>query len=149
MAKRAKSGDILEVKTPDGLAYLQYVGKHPDLGDTILVSPTTYQKRPADFDQTFENGYVTFYPVNAAISKNMVEVVGRKDVPAGLPPKRLRLEGVWSDRGVETWVIEGESGQTVKKTLSEEERRLPIGSIWNHEFLLQRLATGWRPEMEG
>jgi len=37
----------------------------------------------------------------------------------------------------------------VKSTLSEEERRLPIAAIWNHEFLVQRVSEGWRPEMEG
>jgi hypothetical protein len=51
---------------------------------------------------------------------------------------------------VKTWIVEGRStGEVTKHVLSEEERLLPIAAIWNHEFLVQRVATGWRPEKEG
>lgn len=145
---RAKPGDVLEVKTGAGFSYLHYVGKHSDYGDIVVVSPQNHECRPAEFSDTFDPGYVAFYPVRAAVSRGLVEIVGRTPIPSDLPPKRLRRAGARSDQGVETWIIETESGEVVKKTLSPEEQRLPIGAIWNHAFLLHRLAERWSPEME-
>ena len=149
MAKRAKVGDIVEVKMPQGFAYLHYVGNHPHYGEMSVVSPDILDKRPDNLKPDFKRGYVAFYPIGAAVAQHLVQIVGRTAVPSDMPPKRLRRAGVLSDRGVETWIIEGESGEVLKKTLTDEERRLPIVNLWNHEFLLHRLATGWRPELEG
>jgi hypothetical protein len=147
--KRARPGDILEVKLPDGLAYLHYVGKHPDYGDAIVVSPTKHQTRPGATDHLFDDGYVTFYPVTAAVHQGFVTVIGHAKVPPHVPPTRFRRPGVYSERGVETWVIEDETGDQVRTKLSDAERLLPIAAIWNHEFLLGRIDSGWRPESEG
>jgi hypothetical protein len=50
---------------------------------------------------------------------------------------------------VDSWIIEDASGEVTKAKLSEEELRLPIAAIWNHELLVQRLAEGWTPVEEG
>lgn len=54
-----------------------------------------------------------------------------------------------SGRRIITWIIEDGSREVVKANLSEEELRLPIAAIWNHEFLIQRIAEGWNPMNEG
>lgn len=69
-------------------------------------------------------------------------------LPPGLP-ERWRRAGALKGREVLTWIIEEPSGEVVKRTLSEEERRLPIAQIWTHAFLIDRVSQGWRPEMEG
>jgi hypothetical protein len=147
MAKRPKPGDVLELATPDGLIYLHYLGKHPEYGDGVAVSPTRQARRVTPSPDLFRAGYVTFYPVLAAVSQGLVTVIGHLASP-GLP-KRLRRPGARSGRRVETWIIEDDFGEIVKRQLSEEEQALPIAAIWNHELLIQRVAEGWRPEMEG
>jgi hypothetical protein len=149
MAKRAKVGDVVEVKTPKGFGYLHYVGKHFRYGEMAVVSPHIFDKRPDDLKPIFEHGYVAFYPLGAAVAQHLVQIVGRTAVPADMPPKRLRRAGARSNRGVENWIIEEESGEVLKKMLTDEERQLPIVRIWNHEYLVHSLTTGWRPEMEG
>jgi hypothetical protein len=146
MARRAKVGDVLELVSSDGLMYVQYAGRHAEYGDGIAVCPMKHEDRVQIGPELFRAAYVTFYPANAAIARGLAEVVGHLPSP-GLP-KRFRRPGVRSGSKVETWVIEDASGEIVKRALSEEERRLPIAVIWNHELLEQRVAEGWRPEME-
>ncbi|KFE66802.1 hypothetical protein DB31_9016 [Hyalangium minutum] len=48
-----------------------------------------------------------------------------------------------------TWVLlEGAKETLIKRELSPEEKRLSRASMWNHEYLVQRLAEQWRPEHE-
>jgi len=149
MAKRAKAGDVLELVTRDGRIYVHYLGKHVEYGEGIAVCPTKHTERARVGPELFRTGYVTFYPVSAALARGFAEVIGHLPSP-GLP-QRFRRAGVRSSSSgkVETWVIEDTSGEVVKRALSEAERKLPIAAIWNHEFLVQRVGEGWRPEMEG
>jgi hypothetical protein len=140
------------VTTPRGLAYVQYTGKHPEYGPAIRVFPGAFfEVRPQDWEPLFsQGGYVTFYPVGVALSQGAVGIVGNLPLPPGEgPPVRFRRPGWVTKEGkVALWFIcEGE--QEVRRTeLSEEERRLPIAEIWNHEFLVHRLVVEWRPELE-
>ncbi len=145
------AGDVLEVATPQSLAYVLYVGKHPEYGDAILIAPRRYAERPDDLESLFDTDgcYVAFYPAAAATAQGLVKIVGKISVPAGLPPKRIRRAGARSGSTVKTWVVESDNGgDVVKSQLSPSERRLPIGAIWNHEFLVDRLSRAWRPEAE-
>jgi hypothetical protein len=56
--RRAKPGDVLELATYDGFIYLQYLGKHPEYGDAVMVSPAKQDHRVHDLDQLFKAGYV-------------------------------------------------------------------------------------------
>ena len=146
MTKRAKAGDVLELVTRNGLIYVHYLGKHAEYGDGIAVCPTKYAERPRVGPELFRSGYVTFYPANAAVARGLADVVGH--LPSAGLPKRFRRPGALSGAKVETWIIEDASGEVVKRALTQEERKLPIAEIWNHEFLEQRVAEGWRPEKE-
>ncbi|MCS7123146.1 MAG: hypothetical protein RMJ17_01025, partial [Candidatus Aenigmarchaeota archaeon] len=43
--KRPKIGDVFEIKTPKGFAYVQYSIRHPDFGEIIRVLPGLYPDR--------------------------------------------------------------------------------------------------------
>jgi hypothetical protein len=53
---------------------------------------------------------------------------------------------VLSDGAVESWVIEGGWRDIVKNKLSDEERKMPIANVLNHEQLSSQIAKGWTPE---
>ena len=131
----------------DGLGYVLYMGTHPEYGDAIAVAPVVVSHRPSVSQEFFDEGYVTFYPARAAVVQGLLTVVGSLTAPP--LPSVLRRAGVRSGRTVETWVIEDEWGETVKRSLGDEERRIPIAAIWNHALLSQRIAEGWKPEQEG
>jgi hypothetical protein len=142
--KRAKPGDVLRLNTPKGFAHLQYIGRHPEYGDAVLVSPKLSERVDA---QTFSGGYMAFYPVMAAVAQRLVEVVDHATPPK--LPQRLRRPGARAGLRVTTWIIENGTSETVKSKLSEEELQLPIAVIWNHELLTQRVLEGWNPLNEG
>jgi hypothetical protein len=147
MAKRTKHGDVLEIVTPDGWIYVHYLGRHPEYGDAIAVCPTKHAERALIRPELFHGSYVTFYPVVASVNRGLSSVVGH--LPSPGVPTRLRRAGARLGRKVATWIIADGSRETLKKRLSDEDRELPIASIWNHEFLIERVSGGWRPEMEG
>jgi len=137
----------LELRVADRFAYLQFIGKHAEYGDTVLVKPGLGEHQ-ADFtEESFSNAYVTFYPATVAVGKGLVEVVSH--LPPPNFPQRLRRAGARSGRQVKTWIIESAAGEVLKRALTEEELQLPIAAIWNHEFLIQRIAEGWNPRQEG
>lgn len=149
--KRVRLGDLLEVSTPRGLAYVQYVGKHPGYGHAIRVLPGFFQTRHQDWAPlASQPGYFTFYPVSAAVSQGLVAIAAHHPIPAGqeLPTTFRRRGAIARDGTVLTWLIFDDTQETLKWTLSPEERRLSIASIWNHAFLVDRLAEEWRPENE-
>jgi hypothetical protein len=144
---RIKAGDVLELKAGDRFAYLQYIGKHPEYGDAVLVNPRLQERQTSISAELFDGGYTAFYPAAAAIAQGLAEVVSSLSPPD--LPKRLRRAGRRTGRRIDTWIIEGGSGDVVKDELSADDLRLPIASIWNHELLVQRIAEGWSPVREG
>ncbi|HSP81465.1 MAG TPA: ribonuclease E inhibitor RraB [Myxococcaceae bacterium] len=149
--KRARLGDLLEVSTPRGLAYVQYVGKHPKYGTAIRVLPGFFEVRPRDWSSLVaREGYFTFYPVSVAISEGAVEIVANQAIATRYElPSRFRRPGWRTKEGkVTTWLICEGARESLRTELSEEERHLFIASIWNHEFLVERLVEEWHPTQE-
>ena len=146
MAKRIRPGDVLEVALEDGLGYVHFVGKHPQYGDGIRVSTAVLKSRPTVAEELFKDAYFTFYPAGAAVAQGLVTVVG--NLPPTPLPSVMRRRGAMSGRKVVTWIIQNAAGETLKWSLSQEERLLPIVGIWNHAFLVERISEGWRPEMD-
>jgi hypothetical protein len=52
MAK-IKLGDLFEINTPNGKAYLQYVYKDSTLGELVRVLPGLYKERPSELNSGF------------------------------------------------------------------------------------------------
>jgi hypothetical protein len=145
--KRLVGGEILEVSVGKRFGYVQFIGEHREYGDAILVSPTLHDRQAHFGTGFFDSGYVTFYPAGVAVSNKLVEVVAQSSPPK--LPKRFRRPKAQRDGAVESWVIEGGWRDVVKQNLTDEERRLPIAGIWDHELLRKQIAKGWTPETDG
>lgn len=150
--KRARPGDILELNTPRGLAYVHYTAKDPEYGDAIRVLPGFFTTRPSDFTAlaTSPDAYFTFYPAALAVSQGLVEVVAHQPVPPeqGLPTVYRRAGARSREGRVLAWLICEGTKETLVRELSDEQRHLPIASIWNHEALVYSLTENWRPEQD-
>lgn len=150
--KRLKPGDVLQIQLENSYSYIQFVGKHADYGDVIRVLSRRYPipcHDPAAIAN--DTGYLAFYPAQAALRHDLVLIVGTVALPDGVDiPTVLRRRGNIDRHGkVLTWIIERDGIDTVREVLSDEERALPIASIWNHEMLLWRISENWRPEQLG
>ncbi|HVG62363.1 MAG TPA: ribonuclease E inhibitor RraB [Hyalangium sp.] len=152
--KRARFGDVFEVRTPQGLAYLQYTSKHPRYSDTVRILPGLFKSRPAPDELAglvTQEGYFTYYLVSLALKHGLVERIGNYPIPAGLeaPSKLLRAGFRTSEGKALAWFLwDGTQETLLKRELTAEEKRISLAQMWNHEFLVHRLAEQWRPEHE-
>lgn len=150
MAQKVRIGDVLEIRTPRGLAYAQYTHQNAKFGGLIRVLPGFYQERPVDLGPLVggPSAFVVFYPVRAAVSQGVVSVVENRPVPehahdfplfrSGTPDPITKKVGTW-------WFWDGEESWPVG-TLTDEQRKMPIRMIVNHTGLVDLIAAEWKPQ---
>jgi hypothetical protein len=142
-----RPGDVAVTPAGDGWLCFQYLGSHPEYGDSVRVCPLVQLVQPTVCERLFEAAYVVFYPARAAVARSLARVIGH--LPSPGVPTRVRRPGVREGRVVRTWIIEDESGERVTAVLSDQDLALPIAVIWNQALLVQRVTEGWKPEQEG
>jgi hypothetical protein len=151
--KKTKPGDVCELRTGKGLAYFQCMRYVPQWGTMIRVLPGFFQERPSTFAAlTLQpERFITFFPVDFALKKKVVENVG----PAPLPPAAqafpmFRAAGLRDRDGkVMKWFLwnGGEEAKPIG-SLSDEMRSLPLRQVLNDTALIERIESGWLPEHE-
>lgn len=149
MGRILSAGDILEVECPAGVAYISYAGRDANLGDAIWVIPEVFRQPTQDWSTVFgRNGYFAFYPAGTALRRKLVRKVGYSTEALRVVPVKRRRELAVDDSGVVTsWLITDGRDRTPKRDseLTDEEKGLPIASIWNHPLLIERIVSGWMP----
>jgi hypothetical protein len=154
--KRPQLGDVVEISTPDGLAYAQYTQKHvspPKYGELIRVLPGIWSSRPSDFADLVhqDSQFITFFPLGAACSRGIVQVVASEDVPSfarQFPTfrnshrdpqgKRVGIWFLWDDE--REWRVPHLSAQQL--------REYPPSGIINDTLLVERIVLHWRHELD-
>lgn len=144
LAKRLRPGDVFRFDTKKGPGFLQYVGRHPEYGYAVVVDPLIGGNASSS---RFQHGYIIFYPLGAALWHRLVEAIDHFAPP--LMPQVFRRPGARIATRIENWIVESGGTETLRSRLSQEELRLPIASIWNHEFLVTRVMEGWDPTKAG
>jgi regulator of ribonuclease activity B len=156
---KARIGNIYEIRTRDGLAYVQYThdGKH--LGDLVRILPGVHSVRPsslAELAQQKELFYI-FTALNQAITKKEIELVGNESVPEwAIPfPIMRKAGGRARDGRVSSWFIgQGMQLNTLQemqralhvRELTAEQRELSLVQIWPVSTICREIERGWRPE---
>ncbi len=147
--RRLKIGDVYEIRTPKGFAYMQLTHMHrepPVLGDLVRVMPGFYSERPSDLESIIQNEerFRTFIPINATIKIGLAEFVRTIPVPESKRPfPHFRLRADILGERASWWIWDGEKDSKVGRTLTEEQRQLPICSTWNGVLLVERIVSGW------
>lgn len=151
MPKRLSIGDIIEIPTTKGLAYAQYSHKHKQYGTMIRILDGLFESRPEDFAQLVKRKpkFVTFFPLGAAVNREIFYIVGHAEVPdeakpfpifrSGPPDRDGKVHNWWLWDGEKEWMV---------GHLSDEQRRLPIRSIVNDTALIYYIESGWTPESD-
>jgi Regulator of ribonuclease activity B len=151
--KRARLGDVLEVSTPRGLAYIHYTYFTDEpYREVIRILPGFFTTRPADFSDLVNDpkAFFVFYPARVAVSQGVVEIVAHHPVrPEQAFPAAYRREGASNREGrVLAWFICEGTKETMVRELTEEQLYLPVASIFLHDSLVSALTEEWRPEHE-
>jgi hypothetical protein len=130
-------GDIFEIITSKGKAYLHYIYKDQSIGDLIRVLPGLYLERPISFEKLAKSkeSYMIFFPLSAANKKKIVEVVGYYDASGFRKPDYMRTEHTvrgeflgWHIINTETWQRE------LQKELSSEQKNCHHGGYGTIPF---------------
>jgi hypothetical protein len=153
MSQKARLGDVFEIRTSRGLSYAQYVNDHRSQGTRVRVLPGAYPSRPADLSSLVSGRelYFVFYTLEAALKRKFVKIVGNFPIPqwARAFPTMRKHGGINKDGSVINWrIVDGATDKVLRSatSLSAEEERLSIASIWPHESLVERVEEDWTPE---
>lgn len=152
--KKPKIGDIYEIRTPAGLAYVQYTHQHPHMGQLVRVLPGLYQNRP-DLKQLAQTKelYFVFYPVKYAIRDREAELVAQESVPEWARPfpmmRRQARDGWLIGDGLCQSTVDEIRRMTYVRELTPEQKKLAFGNLLRpHPVMVRELARGWTPERE-
>jgi len=149
---KIKVGDVFEIETSKGRAYLHYIYGDPTICELIRVLPGLYQERPGNLDEVLakEERYMIFFPLKAAYRRNIVHKVGHVSADGYAKPAFMRSDywvrgefKGWHIVDTETWKIQ------VVFELNDEQKKLSPWGLWNDTFLCERLVEGWSLENWG
>jgi hypothetical protein len=147
--QRAQIGDVFEIATQAGLAYLQYTHRRGAFGVLVRVIEGIFAERPSDIVALVRapTRFFVFYPVGPALNRGLIARVARAEVPthaADFPI--LRVSGLRDPITKESdwWLWDGVREWHVGR-LSEQEREFSVRSIVNHAMLVSMIASGWSP----
>lgn len=152
--RRPNVGDIIEIVTPNGLAFAQYINydKKRHQGTLLALLPGLFAERPDSIETLVAQNplYFFFYPLGAALRQGLVEFVTNIPVPAfnnSFP--LMRCKGMIEKDGKVTnwWLWDGDKMWRVEQ-LSPEDYQLSTDGVWGHELLIQRIVDGWTPAQD-
>jgi hypothetical protein len=150
---RPKIGDVIEIPTSRGLAYAQYTHYVPRWGALLRILPGIFDARPDDWE-TFvqqDERFYAFFPLGAALSRDIVSVVAKVEVPNGKRTfPRLRMRGLVdpATRRATSWRIWDGKAERLVTSLTDEERSLSVAAVLNDAMLTKKIEEGYKPEDE-
>lgn len=148
MAK-IKVGDIFEINTPKGKAYLHYINKDPITGELIRVLQGLYSERPVNFNElaSLKERYIISFPLTAATKQKIVEPVGSYSASDFSKPKLMRTEHNVRGEFLGWYIIDTDTWQRqLVKILTPEQKKLSPWGIWNDTLLIENLTNDWSLE---
>jgi len=112
MSKKAFVGDIFEIPTARGKAYAQCTHIHAEFGHLIRILPGFHEERPGKRDGIVKQkeSFVAFLPLQAAVSRQIFEVVGHLEVPVSarkFPVFRAGVENPATKKVKNWWLWDG------------------------------------------
>ncbi|MBN1189564.1 MAG: hypothetical protein JXA46_07425 [Dehalococcoidales bacterium] len=153
MPLRANIGDIIEIPTSKGFAYVQCTHQIEEEQIAVIrVLDGFFKNRPIDFNELAYNKhkFITIFPLDLAVKQNIFVVVGHVAVPKEAQKFPLFRAAGGIDRNgnvINWWLWDGIKSWRVDK-LSPEQYKLPIKSIPNDTALIEMIEEGWTPETD-
>lgn len=142
---RPQQGDTYEFGTPCGLAYLQYMESHDQMGSLVRVLDGLFPGRPGNLASIVDtHRFSVFVPVEPAVRANDLSFVGHYEVPARFQHTLTFRRPLGLDAWERGWILEREGREVgVRKKLSDEERELPEYEVWSFGLLVSRVGSSW------
>lgn len=137
-------GDVIEIDTPRGRGYLQLTHRHRQEGDLVRGLPGTYEEQPPLAELVARDElFLTFFPLEAALRRGLVRVVGNEPVPRRNRsfPKFLTEGAIDASGTVRNWWLwDGRKERFLGEELPPEYADLPTRQIVNDAVLREWLS---------
>lgn len=140
-------GDIVEVETQNGLAYVQLTHTHPSYPPVVKFLKGPYQERPGNVSVLAnEAAPMAMVPLSGMLNKLGLKHarVGNAEIPHGeqkFPIFRMPIHGKKGE--ILYWWFWDGRGLTYSNELMERQETLPIRGVLSSErFLDQLVANG-------
>lgn len=144
---RIKIGDVFEISTPKGKAYLQYVHKHETIGELIRILDGLYVDGCERLDELVENKelYLIHFPLGIAYKRRIVNKMGNYPLPTNFKlPRKFRDDHIIRGEFICWHIVDYDSWQRESvKELSEEQKKLSPWGTWNDTLLIEKLVDDW------
>jgi hypothetical protein len=150
--KKPKIGEVYEIQTPMGLAYVQYTHYHPSMGELVRVLPGLYVERPDAGSLVQQKElYFVFYVLDDALRKGQAQIVSNEPVPQWARPFPVMRHSTFDN----SWLIgDGYEGMALEnirrmlkvRDLTPEQKKLSISVTRPHVAMVKALARRWTPE---
>jgi hypothetical protein len=152
-------GDVIAIPTARGLALAQYTHKAKLYGALIRVLDGFWPDLSAAAGSaaagsvaaaaSAQTAFWTFFPVNAALKKGLVEKVGHAEIPEAarafpLMRKRGQIAPGPGGRVLDWWLWDGDKEWKIG-ALSPGQEELSLAEVVNDTLLIERIESGWRP----
>lgn len=145
-------GDIFEIDTPVGKAYLHFIYQHPTNCELVRVLPGLYLETPDNIEAiaAMQERYLVLFPLNAAYKRKIVRKVGYASPEAYSMPKYMREIHIVRGEFLGWLIVDTDTlVRRLVKVLSPEEKQLSSFGIWNDTLLCKRLVEDWSLENWG
>lgn len=148
MAK-IKVGDVFEISTSKGKAYLHYIHKDDSTGELIRVLQGLYAETPSNLDDLVatEERYIVSFPLSAATKREIVKPVGYYPALKFSKPQMMRTKHNMRGEFLGWHLVDTATWQRqLVGSLSPKQMKLSPWGIWNDTLLIERLVNDWSLE---
>src|ERR1700733_13666146 len=152
-------GDIYELRTNNGLAYVQYTHEAEDRSQLIRVLPGVYSSRPVDIAMLSQQRelYFTFTVLMNALRKKELNLISNQPVPEWAKPfptmrkvagraRGGKILGWHIGHGLRLYTVQEMQRALHVRELTPEQKKLSIAAICPVEALATQIEQGWTPE---
>lgn len=144
--KKIQLGDIFEIETSKGLAYLQYVWQDKLTGEMIKVWGQFYASRLTDFQEMVSDKerFIISFPVAAGMRKGIIKRVGNLPIVGFVKPSFMRTKHSIRGEFLGWHIVDTETLQrSLVVSLNSSQIQLSPWGIWNDTLLIEKLESGW------
>ena len=156
-ARLGKVGDVYEVDTGSGLAYIHFTHNGGRMGEVVRVLPGLFSTRP-DISELARKPemYFVHFTLEHSLKEKLVKFVSNEPIPESAKSFPIMRKQGGVDRSGKTlnWFIgDGSKFSTLEemrqalnvRELTKEQESLSIQQLWPYPALVKRLIEHWTP----
>lgn len=134
------------------MTYAHHTHRHAMYGSLLRVFTGFDAERPENISSIARRPvqFSTFFPLNAAVTRKIVQIAGHAPVDPDLATFPTFRSGVVDPRtgNVGTWWLwDGENERRVG-ALTPEQRQFPVRGVMNDTLLIERIVEEWNPAVD-